>query len=127
MLEQNCPVYVSFGMTPEQYWEGDPQWAVWYRKAQRLRNEQANREAWLHGLYVYEAICAAHPLFNPYAKQGTKPKPYPEQPHELFKPGMTEEQRREDAELRKAAQAFQARVDQINARIRQRKQGGEKT
>lgn len=116
-FEEQCPVYISFGMTPEQYWDGDPSLVKWYRQAQRFKNEQLNREAWLHGLYVYNAVCCAHPLFNPYAKRA-KAKPYPEQPYELFAPIKTAHEKREEEACVKAATRFAAWADKFNKRKR---------
>lgn len=115
---------MSFGMTAEQYWDGDPGMVKWYREAQRVRNEQANRDAWLQGLYVYNAICSAHPLFNPYAKRA-KAKPYPDKPFDLFVPVKTERERREEAERTKAATEFAAWADKFNKRMR-KKRGDDK-
>lgn len=116
-FEEQCPVYMSFGMTPEQYWDGDPGLTRWYRKAQTLRNEQANREAWLQGLYIYNAICYASPLFNPYAKRA-RAKPYPEKPYDLFPQLKSAKEQREEDACTKAAVSFAAWADKFNKRKR---------
>ena len=88
------PYYLSIGMTPEQYWDGDCTLAKYYREAEELRNEKRNQELWLQGMYVYEAICDISPILHAFAKKGTKPNPYPEKPY-----AITEKQiRRERAE-----------------------------
>ena len=84
------PYYLSIGMTPEQYWDGDPMLAKYYRQADELRNERKNQELWLQGLYVYEALCDVAPIMHAMAKKGTKAQPYPERPYSL-----TEKQRRQ--------------------------------
>lgn len=70
-------------MTYEQYWDGTPSLAKYYRKADEMRRERANHEMWLQGMYVYEAICDASPILHAFAKKGTKPHPYAEKPYSL--------------------------------------------
>jgi len=82
-FEQACPYYLYAGMTYDQYWHGEPKIAEYYRKADRMRKEAINEQLWLQGMYVYEAICDAQPIFNPFAKRGTKPKPYSERSYPL--------------------------------------------
>ena len=53
---RDLPWYLSIGMTPEQYWDGDCMLAKYYRKAQELRRQERNTELWLQGLYVYDAV-----------------------------------------------------------------------
>ena len=80
-------------MTYEQFWEGDPWLAKYYRQADELRVERKNQELWLQGLYVYDALCDVAPILQAMAKKGTKAQPYPEQPYSI-----TEKQRRREKE-----------------------------
>lgn len=80
-------------MTAEQFWDGDPTLAIYYRKAAELKNERMNQELWLQGMYIYEALCDVSPIMNAMAKKGTKPHPYPESPY-----AITENQRKREAE-----------------------------
>lgn len=80
---EHFPYYLSIGMTPEQYWDGDPTLAKYYRKADVMRMERTNQELWLQGMYIYEAICDASPILRSLAKKGTKPHPYAEKPYPL--------------------------------------------
>ena len=77
------PYYLSIGMTPEQYWEGDCTLVKYYRKAEELRNDKRNQELWLQGMYIYEVICDIAPVLHAFAKKGTKPTPYSEKPYPL--------------------------------------------
>ena len=77
------PYYLSIGMTPEQYWDGDSTLVKYYRKAEELRNDKRNQELWLQGMYVYEAICDVAPILHAFAKKGTKPTPYSAKPYPL--------------------------------------------
>ena len=89
------PYYLSIGMTAEQFWDGDPYLAKYYRQADEIKVERKNQELWLQGLYVYEAICDVAPILQAMAKKGTKARPYPEQPY-----AITEKQRKREAEER---------------------------
>ena len=87
------PYYLSIGMTPEQFWDGDPTLAKYYRQADELKTERKNQELWLQGMYIYEALCDVAPILHSMAKKGTKPRPYPEQPYSI-----TEKQRKRENE-----------------------------
>jgi hypothetical protein len=89
---EQFPYYLSIGMTYDQYWDGDPALAKYYRRADEMRMERKNQELWLQGMYIYEAICDASPILHSFAKKGTKPHPYAEKPYSL-----TNKQRKQEA------------------------------
>ena len=91
-FHEQFPYYLSIGMTPEQYWDGDPTLARAYRKADEIRMDRKNQELWLQGMYIYEAICDASPILHDFAKKGTKPHPYVEKPYPI-----TEKQHKRNA------------------------------
>lgn len=66
-------------MTAQEYWHGDTALLRAYRKADIIKRERMNHEAWLQGAYIYSALCAASPLFNAMSKQH-KAFPYQEKP-----------------------------------------------
>lgn len=82
-FEKLFPFYLSIGMTYEQYWDMDCTLVAYYREAEKLRQKRFNYEAWWQGVYIYEALCNVSPIFNPYAKKGTKPIPYPHKPYDI--------------------------------------------
>ena len=90
-FHEQFPFYLSIGMTPEQFWDGDPVLAKAYRKADEIRMERKNQELWLQGMYIYEAICDASPILHDFAKKGTKPHPYVDKPYPI-----TEKQHKRD-------------------------------
>ena len=98
------PYYLSIGMTYEQFWEGDPHLAKYYRQADEMRIERKNQELWLQGLYVYEALCDVAPILQAMAKKGTKARPYPEQPYSI-----TEKQRKREIEEKERAVAMKGK------------------
>lgn len=87
------PFYISIGMTPDEFWCGDPLLVIYYRRANKLKNERKNSELWMQGAYVYEAICKAHPLFQLYAPEGTTALPYSSEPYCLNKKELEKRQR----------------------------------
>lgn len=77
------PYYLSIGMTEEQYWDDDCTLTRYYRKADDLRTERVNREMWLQGMYIYDAVSRLSPILRSFAKKGTKAEPYPNEPYPL--------------------------------------------
>ena len=87
------PYYLSVGMTPEQYWDGDSTLVKYYRKADELTRKRRNEHMWLQGMYIYDALCAVSPVLNAFAKKGTKPAPYPDHPYSLTNKDREEEKK----------------------------------
>ena len=89
---EQFPYYLAIGMTPDQYWNGDPMLVKYYRKADEIRLERENQRLWLQGMYFYEAVCDASPVLHAFARKGTKPHPYSEKPY-----AITDKQRERDS------------------------------
>lgn len=95
-----CPHYMSIGMTYDEFWDGDVRLTEVYRKADELREKRRNRELWMQGLYIYEALCDASPLFRFTMKKGSiRPEPYVKEPYPLTQAEVREREERE-AKLR---------------------------
>lgn len=75
-------------MTYDQYWYGDPQMARAFYEAEKLRQERTNSEAWLQGIYFYQALNAT--VGNMFRKTGTKAAEYPAKPFDLSKDNRPE-------------------------------------
>lgn len=69
IFNEAFPYYLSIGMSYELYWHGEPNLVKAYREADELQVDRMNYEAWLQGLYVYQAVGALYPVFNPFSKQ----------------------------------------------------------
>lgn len=52
-----------------------------YYKADKLRQERANSEAWLQGAYVYDAVLRLVPVLHAFSKKGAKPVEYLKEPY----------------------------------------------
>lgn len=88
-----------------------------YYKAHQKKLEDRNAELWLLGAYTYQAILSASPIFNPFAKKGTKPIPYLDKPFESQKTSDTPKipkSVREDNERLKAYLFFKTWADTNN-------------
>ena len=96
------------GMTYEQYWEQSPCLAVAYRRAYRLKREAENEQAWLQGLYVFDAFAVC--LANAFAKRGSKKQNYIEKPIDIFPLTEREKKRREAEANAKMQAAMEAMV-----------------
>ena len=93
-------------MTYDQYWgSNDQELLREYREADKLRQERANTEAWLHGAYIAKAIEAT--IGNAFIEKGAKKAEYPKTPIPLIKekkPDIEPEQKKQNEAL--AAQAY---------------------
>ena len=90
-------------MTPDQFWHGDVTLARAYREAYEIRRKRDNYFSWMQGRYVYDALCAAAPLFRFSFKGGEiHALPYMEEPYPLTEKEAEEQQKRkEEKEFRR--------------------------
>lgn len=94
------------GMSYEQYWEQSPYLVVAYRKAYRLRRETENEQAWLQGLYMFDAFAVV--MANVFAKRGSKRQEYLERPIDIYPLTEREKKRRQAEENAKMQAAMEA-------------------
>lgn len=119
MFNDQFPYYLTIGMTPDQYWDGDPMLAKYYRKADELRRKRKNEELWLQGMYIYEALCSVSPVLHAFAKRGTKPLPYPDHPYALTVTDRENERElQEKRDREKAKRYMEAKMATINKRFK---------
>lgn len=83
-------------MTYDQYWNDDCMLVKYYREADKMRYERMNQQLWLQGMYVYNAICCAAPIFHPFAKKGTTAAPYPDKPYALSADSVRESKKEKE-------------------------------
>lgn len=94
-------------MSNDEYWNGDCSLTVAYRKAWQLKQEQKSRDYWLMGRYVYDAVSACYPVFNPLSKE-KKTLPYVEEPYPVTEEG------RQQAEERQKWREYQKWIDYLS-------------
>ena len=116
------PYYLSIGMTEEQYWDRDCILVKYYREAEELRNEKLNQQAWLQGMYFYDALSRVSPILHAFAKKGTKAQPYVEQAYPISKRSAQEAKENEEkAKAQKGIRFMEAYMVQNNKRFEERK------
>lgn len=105
-FNEQFPFYLSIGMTEEQYWDRDCMLVKYYREADKLRTEKYSFEAWLQGRYVYDAVLAIAPVLHAFAKKGTKPIPYVEEPYPVTKEQVKKKQETKEKAIYNSNKAF---------------------
>jgi len=99
IFEDLCPIYMSYGMSYDEYWYGDAYRAKYYREAYELKVKHKDEEFWTQGMYIYDAICRVAPILHAFSKSGTKPLPYVEKPYlSMSEKNMTEEEKKQQIE-----------------------------
>lgn len=93
VLEESCPYYLAMGMSMDEYWNGDPVLAKYYRKAYAIKREKENEDFWLQGMYFYDALSTA--LYNTMKSKNAQSKKYAEKPYEFNKEKTPEEKAKE--------------------------------
>lgn len=88
-----CPAYMSYGMTYDEYWHGNPWMAQAYYKAHMMKLEQQNQMLWLQGFYVFNAFAVV--LGNAFGGKGKSKQKYIEKPVQITP--KTPEQKKLDA------------------------------
>lgn len=104
VFERDAPRFMSIGMTYDQYWHGDVRMTRAFVEADRLRQERSNAEAWLSGMYSYDALCCA--IQNAFRKRSDPPSQYPGKPYDIFPKKETKQER----EAREEAERLQAKI-----------------
>ena len=81
LFEKWCPIYMSYGMSYDEFWKESPYRAKFYREAHELKLKQKDELMWVQGMYIYEALCEVSPVLHAFSKKGTKPLPYSDKPY----------------------------------------------
>ena len=116
------PYYLSIGMTEKQYWDGDCCLVKYYREAEEIRKERVNNEAWLQGMYVYDAIARLSPILRAFSKKGTKAQPYVEEAYPISrKTANNAKVKKEQKQMQKGQMYMQAFMVANNTRFEERK------
>ena len=100
IFEECFPFYIAIGMSFAEYWEGDSKLAQYYRKAYRIKQEETNNNAWLQGMYIYDAVSTAlHNALRGMGKNKPPAKDYAKQPYELFNKVKSEAEKAKEVEI----------------------------
>ena len=107
------------GMTYTQFWDEAPYLTVVYREAYRIKRKVNNEEAWLQGLYIYDAVGTA--LYNAFKKRGEKKQSYIEKPVDIFPLTEDEKKQREAEENERIQRAMEEMIAKQQARKKAKK------
>lgn len=100
IFEECFPFYLAIGMSYAEYWEGDPKLAQYYRKAYQIKQEEINNNAWLQGMYIYDAVSTAlHNALRGMGKNKPPAKDYAKQPYEFKNKVKTEAEKAKEIEI----------------------------
>ena len=72
MLDKACIYYMAMGVSYDEFWHGDYTKLKYYREAYKLKAKMNNSEAWLQGMYFYDAVSTA--LNNAFLGKGIQPR-----------------------------------------------------
>lgn len=99
---------MSYGMTYEQFWDGDVCAHRAYREAYKIRLREQNSMAHIQATYIYEALCCASSLFR--GMKPSKPHTFRKEPYDIFPEDIRrrkeEEQRVRYERMREKVAAF---------------------
>ena len=100
IFEESFPFYLAIGMSYAEYWVGDPMLTQYYRKAYHIKREEINNNAWLQGLYIYDAVSTAlHNALRGMGENKSPAKDYANQPYDLYKKNKTEQEKAKEVEI----------------------------
>ena len=80
LFEHECPYYMSYGMSYDEFWYGEPYLVKFYREAYKLKMRYDDVFMWKQGMYIYEALCDVSPILHAFSKKGAKPLQYRTRP-----------------------------------------------
>lgn len=97
------PLYLSFGMSRDEFWHGEPRTAKVYRQAYEIRRRRQNTDAWRDGQYTLAALQSA--LGALFAKNKSQIPHYPEEPFPLTDEEAEEQEVRRQLKMEEALKA----------------------
>lgn len=109
------------GMSPSEYWDGDPKLTTYYRDAQRLKDKKENFNAWLHGLYIYNAMVCVSPLYRDWVKDH-HPEKYFAEPIEIYPKTKAEAKDDETRQDKANEAAILSWIQRVNRKFEQEKE-----
>ena len=84
----------------------------YYRRADEIRQERKNQDAWLQGMYIYDAMLRVSPILRAFAEKGTKPEPYLSEAYPISQKAAKEQNKKKERNNNEKAlrymQAFMA-------------------
>ena len=103
IFDECFPFYLAIGMSSAEYWSGDSSLVRYYRKAYEIKQEEINNNAWLQGMYIYDAVSTA--LHNALRGKNTKAREYARQPYNFGNKEKSELKKAKEVETEQAKAA----------------------
>lgn len=117
IFEECFPFYLAIGMSSAEYWEGDCSLTRYYRKAYKIKQEEINNNAWLQGLYIYDAVSTA--VYNALRNKNSQAREYAKQPYNLENKEKSEFEKAKEVEVeQQKAMAWMENFVRINNKNR---------
>lgn len=118
-LDEALTHYLIMGMSPEDYWHGEPSLVRNYRKKYDIEGENDDFGQWKQGSYFYDALNSSSPMFNAMTKR-SKPYPYNKKPY--YQQSAEDKVNKEQESIVKK---FQMLADAFNEDFKKRKEKGD--
>lgn len=100
-FEAACSLFLTFGMTYDEFWYGDPVRAKYYREAHDIAMEQMSFNAFIQGKYVRDAISDFMEFYTMTAKPKIRHN-FPDEPYPVTKKGERLAKERKEEEVAKS-------------------------
>jgi hypothetical protein len=113
-------------MTYHDYWDGDAAMVKFYRDKHKRDLDRQNFNHWMQGMYIYEALVDASPVFNPLSEKH-EPFPYMKEPIPITIEAIKEtEERQNQQKMKNGKDAMRAWMVEFNKRFEEKqREGGE--
>ena len=117
VFEEAFSFYLAIGMSSAEYWEGDPSLTRYFRKAYKIKQDENNKNAWLQGVYIYDAVSTA--LYNALRGKNSQAAEYAKQPYDFKNREKTEFEKAREVEVeQQKALAWMENFVRINQKNR---------
>lgn len=111
-IREECPRYLSMGVSYDEYWYGDYTRLPYYRKANQWKQDDTNFACWLQGWYILQAIACVVPK-----SEAT----YPTEPIPMTREQVAEQEAKEkQREIDNARAHMEAMMHSINKQRREK-------
>ncbi len=120
MLDRSCAYYMAIGVPYDVFWNGDYTSLKFYYEAYNLMLEERNREMWLQGFYVFDAVSVA--LANAFKDKGKPPEKYMEEPLRITEMTELEKEQEQEKILEKFKNQLKALTGRLDRREKHRKE-----
>lgn len=117
LFNAQCPVFMSMGMSYDEYWNCSAERTRAYKEAYKIKRQQMNQQLWLGGMYVAHAIAAT--VGNMLSGKSAQKTEYPREPLPLSASDVEERKERErKRKFEMMKQSMHAYAEEHNKRMK---------